>query len=199
MAISGTHRAVQPSAMTPVAETSDVASLLQQLGSTQHLDRERSRLKLRASLRNTGSSVRDAQSFSQSLITRQKDACLYAAEAAQVTICELQRHISGEALSADWHQRLAWLTAAEVRNQRTFCPCVLQQKTSQTGMFSVADPAAASARFPGMATHCCGLPAASGGHRSSSQGGNQQLHKASCQTTWCRSRAKHAGPYSAEH
>lgn len=40
---------------------------------------------------------------------------LDAAGKAQATLCELQRHISKEVLSPDWHQRLAWLSVAEVQ------------------------------------------------------------------------------------
>lgn len=34
---------------------------------------------------------------------------------APVTLCELQRLVSEDATSKDWHKRLAWLSAAEVK------------------------------------------------------------------------------------
>ena len=53
MAVTGTTNSLG----TPILMSADSASaesLIRELGSTQHLDRERSRLKLRASLRDTG-------------------------------------------------------------------------------------------------------------------------------------------------
>ena len=76
MAISGANDAVQPSEMTPIAKASDVASLLRQLGSTQHLDRERSRLKLLASLRDTGLSFSPARSFSAPKLRCKSEGCI---------------------------------------------------------------------------------------------------------------------------
>lgn len=54
MAVQGSESVVNGAAVTATGKAADVRILLDQLGSTQRLDRERSRLKLRASLNHQG-------------------------------------------------------------------------------------------------------------------------------------------------
>ena len=58
MAVTGTDHDVcdQPGSAAE-ASTQAVTSLVDQLGSTQHLDRERARLRLRASLKDAGDAL----------------------------------------------------------------------------------------------------------------------------------------------
>ena len=58
MAVTGTDHDVcdQPRSAAE-ARTQAVTSLVDQLGSTQHLDRERARLRLRASLKDAGNAL----------------------------------------------------------------------------------------------------------------------------------------------
>ena len=58
MAVAETHQDTcdQPGSAAE-ARTQAVTSLVDQLGSTQHLDRERARLRLRASLKDAGDAL----------------------------------------------------------------------------------------------------------------------------------------------
>ena len=53
MAVTGAATSLEPPKLMSATSASP-DFLIRELGSTQHLDRERSRLKLRASLRDTG-------------------------------------------------------------------------------------------------------------------------------------------------
>ncbi|DBA94489.1 hypothetical protein WJX77_006689 [Trebouxia sp. C0004] len=97
MAVTGTHHDVcdQPGSAAE-ARAQAVTSLVDQLGSTQHLDRERARLRLRASLKDAGTT--------------------------ETTLNELRKRVSEQPTSEDWHGRLAWLNTAEIllESQRDF-------------------------------------------------------------------------------
>ncbi len=90
-----------------------VRSLVDQLGSTQHLDRERSRLELRAALQDTSESENLLLCVKHKLGPASGFDC-WLAGSGQTVLSELQRRISQEPVSGDWHDRLAWLNAAEV-------------------------------------------------------------------------------------
>lgn len=84
--------------------------LTEQLGSQQRIDRDRARSQLRSRLRD--SSIR--RQLLQRQITRQTLMIPVAAGTTSVTLTALKELLSKDACAASWHERLAWLTAAEV-------------------------------------------------------------------------------------
>lgn len=110
MAVTGTvHDACDQPGSAAEARTQAVKSLVDQLGSTQHLDRERARLRLRASLKDAG----DALLVSFFALVR-VSARVQLAGTTETTLNELRKRVSEQPTSEDWHGRLAWLNTAEV-------------------------------------------------------------------------------------
>ena len=114
MAVAAGDNTAGSTANSATADSAEIRVWLDQLGSTQHLDRERSRLKLRASLHRKGNQQSCIVLTASSRFSQPNSA--EHADTAPATLNELQKRVSEQpGASADWHQRLAWLNIAEVR------------------------------------------------------------------------------------
>lgn len=182
MAVAGARDGRKPARRQMPAGAPSVESLIRELGGTQHLERERAILRLRASLRNSGV-VR----------TRRRTAGPAAARHCEQRLvmrcrrCPDHRVRTAKAhLQRGFVDRLAPKACLAERCRgkalRRLCvDCRSEHwKILQHKLYAGTDPVGVSARFSGMGVHCCWLPATAGGLGSTGQGGNQQLHKATC-------------------